>query len=59
MPVNGTVDASQGSLLDAVATYSCDPSFTLVGLSSRQCQENGMWSGEPPTCEGNDLSLDN
>jgi hypothetical protein len=49
-PDNGAVDVSEGSLLGAVATYSCDPSFTLVGMDSRQCEEDG-WTGEPPTCE--------
>ena len=51
-PANGTVDTSQGSLLGAVATYSCDPSFTLVGTATRQCQEDETWTGESPTCEG-------
>ena len=51
-PANGTVDTSQGSLLGAVATYSCDPSFTLVGTATRQCQEDETWSGESPTCQG-------
>ena len=50
-PDNGAVDVSEGSLLGAMATYSCDPSFTLVGMDSRQCEEDG-WTGEPPTCEG-------
>ena len=52
-PDNGEVDLSEGSLLGAMATYSCDPSYSLVGMSSRQCQENETWSGEAPTCEGN------
>ena len=44
---------SGGSLVGAMATYSCDTSFRLIGMESRQCQENRTWSGEPPTCEGN------
>ena len=51
-PDNGTVDLSEGSLLGAMATYSCDPSFTLIGMSPRVCQENETWSGEAPTCIG-------
>ena len=51
-PANGAVNMSQGSLLGAMATYMCDPSHTLVGPDLRQCQENGMWSGETPICEG-------
>ena len=55
-PDNGDIDLSEGSLLGAMATYSCDPSFTLVGNSSRQCQEDETWSGEAPTCEGNHIN---
>ena len=33
--------------------YSCDISFRLIGMESRQCLENGTWSGDPPICEGN------
>ena len=52
-PANGTVDLSDGTLVGAVATYTCDHSFRLIGLGSRVCQENGSWSGEAPICEGN------
>ena len=52
-PANGAVDLSDGSLVDAVAIYTCDPSFRLIGVESRVCQENGSWSGEAPVCEGN------
>ena len=37
----------------AVAVYTCDTSYELVGNPFRQCHENGTWSGEAPTCEGN------
>ena len=50
---NGMVDTSQGGLVGAIATYTCNPSYMLVGMSTRQCQDNGAWSGEAPTCEGN------
>ena len=52
-PASGSVDLSDGSLVGAVAIYTCDPSFRLIGVDSRVCQENGSWSGEAPTCEGN------
>ena len=51
-PANGAVDLSDGSLVGAVAIYTCDPSFRLIGVESRMCQENGSWSGEAPICEG-------
>ena len=52
-PANGAVDLSDGSFVGAVAIYTCDPSFRLIGEDSRVCQENESWSGEAPTCEGN------
>ena len=50
---------------EGVATYTCDPGFTLVGeptggsgsggsgfiLSIRICGSDGTWSGMAPTCE--------
>ena len=56
-PDNGAVDLSDGSLLDAVAIYTCDPAFRLIGVDSRVCQENGSWSGEAPICEGNYIEM--
>ena len=52
-PANGAVDLRDGSLVGAVAIYTCDPSFRLIGVESRVCQENESWSGEAPICEGN------
>ena len=52
-PANGAVDLSDGSLVGAVAIYTCDPSFRLIGEDSRVCQENGSWGGKAPVCEGN------
>ena len=52
-PANGAVDLSDGTLVGAVAIYTCDPSFRLIGVESSLCQENGSWSGEAPICEGN------
>ena len=51
-PANGAVNLSEGSLVGADATYTCDPSFRLIGTTSRTCQQNGSWSGEAPVCEG-------
>ena len=52
-PANGGIDLSNGTLAGAVAIYTCDPSFRLIGVEFRLCQENGSWSGEAPICEGN------
>ena len=51
-PTNGNVIVGV-TTLGAMATYTCNPSYRLVGMDSRQCQENGQWSGEAPTCERN------
>ena len=50
-PISGNVVVGT-TTLGSVATYTCSSSFRLVGMDSRQCQENGTWSGEIPTCEG-------
>ncbi|KAL1116999.1 hypothetical protein AAG570_004327, partial [Ranatra chinensis] len=34
----------------AMAEFSCDKNFTLVGQSSRTCAEEGKWLGEQPQC---------
>ncbi|KAF7988440.1 hypothetical protein HCN44_001013 [Aphidius gifuensis] len=36
-----------GSTID----YTCPDGYMLVGLKSRVCEENGFWSGKPPTCK--------
>jgi hypothetical protein len=52
-PANGTV-MTNGTLQWAVANYSCELGFKLVGDAVRQCQydENGelMWSATAPSC---------
>lgn len=35
----------------SVATYSCDPSYTLIGEPQRTCLNTSVWSGQAPTCE--------
>ena len=52
-PGNGTV-MTNGTFQWAVANYSCELGFQLVGDAVRQCQydENGelMWSATAPSC---------
>ncbi|XP_046391090.1 sushi, von Willebrand factor type A, EGF and pentraxin domain-containing protein 1 [Ischnura elegans] len=34
----------------AVATFSCDKNYTLIGKEKRTCGDDGKWSGEQPQC---------
>ncbi len=46
---NGTVEHN-----DTTATYTCNNRYMILGSSSRQCQDNGEWSGDAPSCESNE-----
>lgn len=35
----------------SVVTYDCDEGFTLIGNATRECAENGSWSGVMPMCK--------
>ena len=50
-PDNGMVDVSE-TVLNSVATYSCNTGYTLTGDATRTCQGNSTWSGAIPTCVG-------
>ncbi|XP_078661525.1 P-selectin-like [Branchiostoma floridae x Branchiostoma belcheri] len=45
-PTNGVKESScEGDL-----TFTCDAGYNLVGSSTLTCQDDGTWSGTPPTC---------
>lgn len=46
---NGSVYVT-GDTPGSRANYQCDAGFILVGPTSRQCQPNGTWTGETPSC---------
>ena len=48
-PQNGRVDVSSTSI-GSTAQYVCTEGYTLRGLKSRLCQQNGDWSGDVPEC---------
>ena len=50
-PSNGIVNFGM-TTFGSMATYECNPSYRLVGMELRLCGEDGVWSGDPPTCEG-------
>ena len=45
------VDVSE-TVLNSVATYSCNTGYTLTGDATRTCQGDGTWSGIIPLCIG-------
>ncbi|KAH3729507.1 hypothetical protein DPMN_055479 [Dreissena polymorpha] len=49
-PDNGDVVLNAGTKYEAVANYSCNDGFQLVGDTSRICRHTGTWSGVQPTC---------
>ncbi|KAH3726549.1 hypothetical protein DPMN_052416 [Dreissena polymorpha] len=52
-PDNGDVVLNAGTKFEAVANYSCNEGFKLVGDTSRICKNTGTWSGVQPTCAKN------
>ncbi len=65
-PSNGVVSISTGTHgvnlgVGAIATYSCNSGYGLVGQASRTCVSGGgttgTWSGSQPTCEGKNSTL--
>ena len=48
-PANGSVSPTSGNTGD-VATYACDPGYTLAGDTTRTCLDSGGWSGTAPVC---------
>ena len=49
---NGAVDTSGGTNYKCTAVYTCNTGYVLNGMVARTCQEDGMWSGSEPTCDG-------
>lgn len=48
-PQNGRVTLS-GTQVRDTASYECLPGFLLQGSRVRECQANGQWSRQEPTC---------
>ena len=55
-PDDGIVSLN-GTRLNSVAGYHCNIGYELVGDTERHCTEQGVWSGNQPTCEGKAMSL--
>lgn len=48
-PLNGAVSTT-GRDFGSKARYRCQPGYTLQGDKTRECHEDGYWSGHSPTC---------
>ena len=48
-PENGDV-TSTGQTPGDTASYVCSQGYILDGVSTRTCQESGIWTGDAPTC---------
>ena len=57
-PENGQVTFTPGVVmtletgLGAVANYTCNEGYDLVGDTLRTCEANGQWDGGDPMCMG-------
>lgn len=50
-PANGAVDhASEGTVYESKAYFSCNPGYILTGVASVTCQADQSWDGTTPTC---------
>jgi CUB/sushi domain-containing protein len=49
-PPNGSVDVGDGTGFGATAVYTCNPGYDLLGVSSRACGADGLWTGSRPEC---------
>ena len=34
------------------AHYECNEGYTAIGVTIRVCEDDGLWSGVEPHCEG-------
>ena len=55
-PSNGQVSLTT-TTFGSVAMYTCEEGYLVMGSAMRQCQANGNWSEEEPTCESKLLAM--
>ena len=56
-PSNGNVATPSGTTAGNVALYSCVEGLVMTGPPTRVCGNNGLWTPNAPTCEGEDVQL--
>ena len=52
-PINGRLDVTSNTTVPGgfSATYFCNVGYNLMGDSTRECQDDGSWSGSAPVCD--------
>ncbi|XP_059151508.1 protein lev-9-like [Physella acuta] len=55
---HGRVEIKPYNKFEAVAAYTCNEGYTLVGLPARVCQGDETWMGPEPHCEPNHGLMD-
>ena len=53
-PRNGQVSLDM-TTFGAVANYSCNEGYILMGPTARTCQSNGNWTDDAPVCQSKSL----
>lgn len=58
-PADGAVDLRDGTLYNAVATFTCNDGYRLIGDKTRRCTAKERWNHLTPACvnEGNNLII--
>ena len=51
-PAHGNVTYSNGIAKNSVASFSCQPPYTLLGTQTKTCGSRSTWSGSQPECVG-------
>ena len=49
-PTHGTIQYTDETVYQSVASYSCDIGYSVEGRSTRICQADASWSHTEPTC---------
>ena len=44
--------SENGSSVGAVAEFTCNDGYVMIGESRIYCQQDGNWSSQPPVCQG-------
>ena len=50
---NGNIAYSSGTTYLSVASFSCNPGYTISSIITRTCMANETWSNDTPHCSIN------